>query len=137
MATTQTEAKARFVALLESLPEFNGEVFSEKIDVFESPAASVYLGEMFVSRETMSTPFSDCSQEIHIVMSDIVADGQDPEEHLLSLGESLEAAVWADKSNFPDGVEVSLSSQKTETYSDSSLKSIITQAYEMAWTRTI
>ena len=85
----------------------------------------------------MSTPFSDCSQEIHIVMSDIVADGQDPEEHLLSLGESLEAAVWADKSNFPDGVEVSLSSQKTETYSDSSLKSIITQAYEMAWTRTI
>lgn len=137
MATTQTEAKARFIALLKNLSEFNGEVFSGKIDIFEAPTASVYLGNMVVSRETMSAPWSDCSQEIHIVISDAVGDGEDAEERLLSLGASLEAAVWADRSNFPDGVEVSLSAQKTEICSDSPLKSIITQVYEMAFIRKI
>ena len=96
MATIPTQIKQRFLVLLAELAGFDGKVLSGKLDVFETPTASVYLGKQEASRESMRESITERSQLIQVVISDTVASSEEAEDHLLTLGEALEQAVEAD-----------------------------------------
>ena len=137
MATIPTQIKQRFLVLLAELTGFDGKVLSGKLDVFETPTASVYLGKQEASRESMRESITERSQLIQVVISDTVANSEEAEDHLLTLGEALEQAVEADSGNMPSGVNVDLAAQESDINPDTPRTGVITQVYEAAWTQTL
>jgi hypothetical protein len=137
MPTIPTQIKGRMLTLVAGLADFSGTVSSGKPDIFEDDAASVYLGKQETSRVSMRDSITDREQVIQVTIADTVALGEDAEEHILGLGEALEAAVEADRANMPEGVQIDLFAQETEINPSTPTIAIITQAYLATWTQQL
>lgn len=139
MPTIQTQIKARFLALIPTISGFggSGNVVSYKTDVYERPTGSVYLGSMESTRISSRESFVERDQSIIVTLSDTVAQGVDAEEHMLALGEALEAAIEADRVNMPADVEINFSSQDLDVNPDAATTAVISQLYVANWPQSL
>lgn len=137
-------AKAQLISLLAAASfSGSGNVVAHKVDTFERPGASVHLLEQTSERSTMSGMGGSTferSQHVQITVSETVAaSAGDPEDQLLTLAHSIEAAVEQslEAGNFPAGMGITMARQRIDLQPDDPRKGVITQIYTIDYTETL
>jgi len=139
MSASVISSKATLIGLLQALSfSGNGNIVSNKQDVFERPGGSVGFGELNSERLTMGDSAFERVQVVQLTVTETFASG-DTENQLLTLALELERSVEASllSGAFPSGLMLQMNTQGIDLLPDDPATGIISQIYTIEYNETL